>query len=127
MRIQPDEAIYLKCNVKAPGLKSAPLTSEMDLSYKDRYAEVYSPDAYTRLLLETLRGNQSTFVRRDELLHSWQIWSPLLEQIEGLRIEPIPYVYGTRGPAEGDAMVKAKGFVRDATYAWRKREALGKL
>jgi len=72
MRIQPDEAVYLKVSMKAPGLRTEPVTSELDMSYKSRFAEAYNPDAYTRLLLETLRGKQATFVRSDELLESWR-------------------------------------------------------
>ena len=40
IRLQPKEAIYLKTNVKAPGLRSAPLQSELDLSYHLRYPDV---------------------------------------------------------------------------------------
>ena len=50
---------------------------ELDLSYKERFysgaGAVYSPDAYTRLILDTLRGRQSAFVRADELLESWKV------------------------------------------------------
>jgi glucose-6-phosphate 1-dehydrogenase len=40
IRLQPKEAIYLKTNVKAPGLRSAPIQSELDLSYHLRYPDV---------------------------------------------------------------------------------------
>ena len=40
IRLQPKEAIYLKTNVKAPGLRSAPIQSELDLSYHSRYPDV---------------------------------------------------------------------------------------
>ena len=58
-------------------------TSLNDLyTFSNRYPSAYSPDAYTRLILEVLRGNQATFVRSDELLSSWEIFTPLLEAIE---------------------------------------------
>ena len=66
LRIQPDEAVYLKCSVKAPGLDTRPTTSELDLSYKSRFGEVYAPDAYTRLILEALRPRSQ--VNRDFLV-----------------------------------------------------------
>jgi glucose-6-phosphate 1-dehydrogenase len=47
-----------------------------------RYPQAYNPDAYTRLILEVLRGKQATFVRSDELLSSWEIFTPLLKAIE---------------------------------------------
>jgi len=72
MRLQPDEAVYLKANVKSPGLKTTPLTSELDLSYATRYADEQMFDAYTRLILEVIRGRQATFVRDDELKAAWK-------------------------------------------------------
>ena len=64
MRVQPDEAIYMKMVVKKPGLDMDAIVSEMDLSYKQRYSGSYIPDAYERLLLDALRGDQQHFVRR---------------------------------------------------------------
>ena len=64
MRVQPDEAIYMKMVLKRPGLSMEPIVSEMDLSYKQRYSESFIPDAYERLLLDALRGDQQHFVRR---------------------------------------------------------------
>ena len=66
MRVQPDEAIYMKTVVKKPGLEMDAIMSEMDLSYKQRYSGTYIPDAYERLLLDALRGDQQHFVRRCE-------------------------------------------------------------
>ncbi|CAM9253697.1 unnamed protein product, partial [Heterosigma akashiwo] len=82
IRLQPYPGIMLKNNVKSPGLRSLPLQSELDLSYNLRYAGTYSPDAYTRLILDTLRGVQATFVREDELRESWKIFDPVLEAVD---------------------------------------------
>jgi len=111
MRIQPDEAIYLKCCTKAPGLRTEATTSELDLSYKTRFTESYSPDAYTRLILDSVRGKQATFVRSDELLESWRIWTPILQQLEQQKADPTKYVYGSQGPEEGEELMKKYGFV----------------
>jgi glucose-6-phosphate 1-dehydrogenase len=64
MRLQPDEAIYMKLAVKQPGLEMQPVVSEMDLSYKQRYQGADIPDAYERLILDAIRGDQQHFVRR---------------------------------------------------------------
>ena len=125
IRLQPDEAMYIKANVKAPGLHSEPQQVELDLSYKERFytgdAAVYSPDAYTRLLLDVLTGKQSAFVRDDELLASWKIWDPLLKQIEA---KPSPltvhtYPYGSRGPPEAAALIQKYGYQRNTRYSWK--------
>jgi glucose-6-phosphate 1-dehydrogenase len=55
IRLQPNEAIYLKTNIKGPGLQTNVEQSELDLSYQTRYADTYNPDAYTRLILDVLR------------------------------------------------------------------------
>ena len=68
MRIQPDEAIYYKLAIKKPGLEYNPVMSELDLSYKSRFRETYIPDAYERLILDAIRGDQEHFVRRCGML-----------------------------------------------------------
>ena len=64
MRIQPDEAIYIKMVNKNPGLGLETGVSELDLTYHDRYPDAYIPDAYERLILDAIRGDQQHFVRR---------------------------------------------------------------
>mmetsp|Transcript_9202 Transcript_9202/g.19417 ORF Transcript_9202/g.19417 Transcript_9202/m.19417 type:complete len:531 (+) Transcript_9202:199-1791(+) len=110
MRLQPDEAVYMKANVKSPGLKTTPVMSELDLSYAERYADEEMFDAYTRLILEVIRGRQATFVRDDELKAAWAIFTPLLHRIEAERIKPIPYDFGGRGPPESDQLLKSRGY-----------------
>jgi glucose-6-phosphate 1-dehydrogenase len=97
-----------------------------------RYAGIYSPDAYTRLILEALRGNQAAFVRSDELLAAWKIFSPLLAEIEAKHKEhkesngasdigkykPLVYPYGSRGPDEAETFIKDAGMVRAGGYVW---------
>mmetsp|Transcript_37638 Transcript_37638/g.76105 ORF Transcript_37638/g.76105 Transcript_37638/m.76105 type:complete len:186 (-) Transcript_37638:232-789(-) len=123
IRLQPDEAVYVKANMKSPGLNVDPMQVELDLSYKGRFYTgedaVYSPDAYTRLLLDTLMGKQSAFVRDDELLEAWKVFGPLLEQIEAGAVPLHTYDYGSRGPAEADALVGRIGITRNLNYLWR--------
>jgi glucose-6-phosphate 1-dehydrogenase len=123
MRLQPDEAVYVKSNMKAPGLNVDPMQVELDLSYKERFYTgedaVYSPDAYTRLLLDTLMGKQSAFVRSDELLEAWKVFGPLLDQIEAGGAPLHQYAYGSRGPQQSLDLVD-KFYVRNDDYVWRR-------
>lgn len=82
MKVSPHEAIYFKFNMKQPGLSQGVTTTELDLSYNHRYEEIYRPLAYTRLILSGVRGEQESFVRDDELIRAWEIFSPLLDKIE---------------------------------------------
>lgn len=120
MRLQPNEAIYVKTNVKKPGLHTDMVTSELDLSYSQRYKDAKNPQAYTRLVLDVLRGKQATFVRDDELLAAWEIVTPLLKEIEAKKVEPHLYKFGTRGPKQADELITNAGYVYDDNYEWKK-------
>lgn len=77
-----------------------------------------SPDAYTRLVLEVLRGKQATFVRSDELLESWRVFTPILNRIDAGELPPIPYTFGTRGPKESDDLIGKMGYKYNSDYDW---------
>ena len=118
MRLQPEEAIYVKTNVKFPGLNTKIKTSELDMSYKTRFKNAKNPDAYTRLVLDVLRGKQATFVRDDELLAAWEIATPLLKQIDEEKVQPEKYKFGTRGPESADKLIEKAGYTYDSEYQW---------
>uniref|UniRef100_A0A673UAN8 Glucose-6-phosphate 1-dehydrogenase n=1 Tax=Suricata suricatta TaxID=37032 RepID=A0A673UAN8_SURSU len=116
IRVQPNEAVYTKMMTKKPGMFFNPEESELDLTYGNRYKNVKLPDAYERLILDVFCGNQMHFVRSDELREAWRIFTPLLHEIEREKAQPIPYVYGSRGPAEADELMKRVGFQYEGTY-----------
>ncbi len=121
MRLQPNEAIYLKTNVKTPGFSSSLIQKELEVEYETRFTdeEADSPDAYTRLILDVLRGKSATFVREDELRRAWEIFTPLLHKIEQENIRPVIYKTGTRGPPEADVFINSKsGYVRNEDYVF---------
>ncbi|CAD7703420.1 unnamed protein product [Ostreobium quekettii] len=118
MRLQPGEAIYMKTVVKKPGLEMDTEMSELDLSYTKRYSGVHIPEAYERLILDAIRGDQQHFVRRDELRAAWAIFTPLLHQIDEGALTPEPYDIGSRGPASADALLARAGFEKGAKYTW---------
>jgi glucose-6-phosphate 1-dehydrogenase len=73
IRIQPDEAIYIKMNTKTPGLQTMVVPTEMDLTYARRFADRKIPEAYEALILDMLKGDHSNFVRDDELDVAWKV------------------------------------------------------
>lgn len=101
-RLQPDPCISLNVNIKSPGLSTTPTRGNMVMRYEDM-PNLSNPDAYTRLLLDVLRGKQGSFVRDDELRFSWQIFTPLLHSIEDTNVRPLPYKYGSHGPESREA------------------------
>ncbi|CAK9227284.1 unnamed protein product [Sphagnum troendelagicum] len=119
MRLQPSEAMYMKLTVKQPGLDMKATQSELDLSYQQRYQDVVIPEAYERLILDTIRGDQQHFVRRDELRVAWEIFTPLLHRIDEGKLKAVPYEQGSRGPKEADELLNVRaGYVRTDGYIW---------
>jgi glucose-6-phosphate 1-dehydrogenase len=107
IRIQPDEGISLKFDSKLPGpaVRTAPVTMEF------RYATSFGaepPEAYERLLLETMLGDATLFARRDEIETAWAWLDPLLQRWEK-EGEPEPYASGTWGPEAADALIERDG------------------
>ena len=90
----------MKNNIKTPGFSSDPIQSELEVKYATRYfnhGTKSNPDAYSRLILDVLRGRSASFVRSDELIRSWEIFTPVLHQIENENIRPHTYKLGSRG------------------------------
>ncbi|KAI9263736.1 glucose-6-phosphate dehydrogenase [Sporodiniella umbellata] len=126
-RIQPDDAIYLKFNSKVPGFSAESMITELDLTYKSRYDNLKIPPAYEILLLDAMRGDHSNFVRDDELIAAWEIFTPLLHKIEQEKIKPEPYPYASRGPKKLDEFIKKYGVERNnpEDYQWPKQDLEG--
>lgn len=113
IRLQPKEAVYMKFVNKKPGLGNELITSELDLSYHTRYSDIRIPDAYESLIYDVLNGDQSSFVRSDELTAAWRIFDNILENGK-----PVEYERGTRGPEEMNEFVAALGYKRTTDYRW---------
>ena len=124
MRMQPNEAVYLKTNVKSPGFHAVPIQSELEVNYDTRYfdrenTESSNPEAYTRLILDVYHGKHASFVRDDELRRAWEIFTPVLHEIESpsYHVKPIVYQQGSRGPKEADDFIEQHaGYVRNLDY-----------
>ena len=71
-------------------------TSELNLSFGESF-EQRLPDAYERLLMDIARGNQTLFMRLDEVLAAWDFIDPLVEL--AAKSSPLLYRQGTMGPA----------------------------
>mmetsp|Transcript_33786 Transcript_33786/g.85415 ORF Transcript_33786/g.85415 Transcript_33786/m.85415 type:complete len:665 (-) Transcript_33786:372-2366(-) len=111
MRVQPDEAIFLRCMTKAPGLSADVAAVEMDLTYKKHFqGSLDLPDAYERLILDALNGDSSLFVRDDELAAAWRIFTPVLTTLDTEKVQPLPYEFGSPGPTKAQEMLTRLGF-----------------
>jgi glucose-6-phosphate 1-dehydrogenase len=78
------------------------------------------PEAYERLILDVVHGNQQHFVRRDELRASWHIFTPILHALdhgEGGTMHKYPY--GARSFPAMDDLIAKSGYVRSSVYNWK--------
>jgi glucose-6-phosphate 1-dehydrogenase len=115
MRVQPDEGISLRFNVKTPGTANE-LTPEFEISPVNMdfsYAEAFkgdTPPAYQTLLLDVMLGDATLFTRSDEVEAAWSVIDPILEYIATHPPSKIPqYAAGTWGPAEADELLDKAG------------------
>ena len=109
VRIQPDEAIELEFQVKAPGAAMDIRPLRMDFNYCDSFGSA-PPDSYERLLLDAALGDATLFTRSDEVQAAWQFVSPIIEGCSQMACPVLPqYPAGTWGPAEADELIQADG------------------
>ena len=98
IRVQPDEQLALRIVSKVPGPELKLGTTNLDLSYREKYAGMRIADAYENLLLDVVRGDRSLFIRSDELEVAWDLFTPALQQLEAQQLRPEPYALGSCGP-----------------------------
>ncbi|HRU07530.1 MAG TPA: glucose-6-phosphate dehydrogenase, partial [Candidatus Brocadiia bacterium] len=77
LRLQPNEGISLRFGLKQPGEPPKIMTEELGFSYEEAFG-LKNPDAYVRLLLDAMRGDQTLFTRSDEVEACWKFCDPLL-------------------------------------------------
>ncbi|MGQ7817902.1 glucose-6-phosphate dehydrogenase [Metapseudomonas furukawaii] len=111
IRLQPDEGISLQVMTKEQGLdKGMQLRSDpLQLSFSNTYRSARIPDAYERLLLEVMKGNQNLFVRKDEIEYAWRWCDRLIAGWRELGDAPKPYGAGSWGPMASIALITRDG------------------
>ena len=109
IRLTPDESITMTILAKNPGegmrLKPVSLSLDLGETFKTR-----SLDAYERLLMDTVKGNLTLFMRRDELAAAWGWIDPIRAGWEQYDEGPKMYIAGTWGPAASSALLGRDGF-----------------
>ncbi|WP_153916221.1 glucose-6-phosphate dehydrogenase [Shewanella sp. TC10] len=111
IRLQPHEGVEIQMMNKVPGLeeKQRIQTTKLDLSFTDTFKNERIADAYERLLLEAMIGNQALFVRRDEVEEAWTWVDGIMNSWENGGEKPKPYPAGTWGPVASVALITKDG------------------
>jgi glucose-6-phosphate 1-dehydrogenase len=79
---------------------------EMDFDYEQSFGE--PPEAYERLFLDAMAGDQTLFTRSDWINLSWSLLAPVQDRWSGPEAPP-PYPSGSWGPPEADALLARDG------------------
>jgi glucose-6-phosphate 1-dehydrogenase len=132
----PEEKVFIKINAKAPGTEPKEIRTDLSLVYKDRYENAKIPGAYEVVLKNVIQGDHSNcgwkrlhgvphqisptdrvhhfltaVVREDELIAAWEIFTPILQYIEGNDgPKPVSYKYGSDGPEGWQNFEKDNGY-----------------
>jgi glucose-6-phosphate 1-dehydrogenase len=113
LRIQPDEGILLKFGMKVPGAGFQIKNVDMDFHYSD-LTNIKIPEAYERLILDALNGDNTLFARTDSVEASWQFVEPILDAWKNdSSIKLYGYPAGSWGPKE------ARQLFNDPERDWR--------
>jgi len=105
IRIQPEEGIGTRIQVKQPGTRMLLGTAEMRFRYHEAF-RTPAPEAYETLLLDVIRGDATLFMRSDQIECAWQVVTPILEAWDSVPAAGFSeYAAGTWGPESADLMV----------------------
>ena len=109
IRLQPDEGVKQWIMIKDPGPGGMRLRQiALDMSFAESFQE-RNPDAYERLVMDVVRGNQTLFMRRDEVEAAWKWIDPIQGAWAENRQEAQGYTAGTWGPSASIALIERDG------------------
>ena len=103
IRLQPNEGIVLEVMIKEPGPGGMRLVQvPLDMSFAEALGAEGTdmPDAYERLIMDVIRGNQTLFMRGDEVEAAWAWIDPIIRAWDQGKARPEPYDAGSSGPEE---------------------------
>jgi glucose-6-phosphate 1-dehydrogenase len=111
IRLQPNEGITLGVTIKEPGPGGMRLIDvPLDMSFAEALEDGgESVDAYERLIMDVIRGNQTLFMRGDEVEAAWSWTDPIIQGWEGRHDVPKPYESGSDGPTDANELMRRDG------------------
>jgi glucose-6-phosphate 1-dehydrogenase len=115
IRLQPNEGITLRVAIKDPGPGGMRLVEvPLDMTFAGTLgADGEMPEAYERLIMDVIRGNQTLFMRGDEVEAAWAWADPILQTWAETGTRPLPYDPGSAGPIDTYKLTGGEG------HLWR--------
>ena len=109
IRVQPDEGISLRFEVKMPGVDVEMASVDMEFGYAEAFGAL-DHDAYETLLLDCMLGEATLFTRSDEVEAAWALVDPIIDFWATKRPDHFPnYPAGSWGPAVADEFIAREG------------------
>ncbi|WP_300513123.1 glucose-6-phosphate dehydrogenase [Aliiroseovarius sp.] len=112
IRLQPNEGMDLRVTIKEPGPGGMRLIDvPLDMTFAEALGEEVAdvPDAYERLIMDVIRGNQTLFMRGDEVEAAWAWTDPIIEGWQTRGDKPHPYEPGSTGPEDALILLHRDG------------------
>ncbi|WP_163850392.1 glucose-6-phosphate dehydrogenase [Pseudooceanicola aestuarii] len=112
IRLQPNEGMDLGVTIKEPGPGGMRLIDvPLDMTFADALGPDGEdvPDAYERLIMDVVRGNQTLFMRGDEVEAAWAWTDPLIAAWEARGDRPQAYESGSSGPEDALMLMHRDG------------------
>jgi glucose-6-phosphate 1-dehydrogenase len=108
VHVQPDEGVSLAIGAKVPGQGMTIRTVHMDFLYGGAF-RTGMPEAYERLILDTLLGDATLFTRADEIDEQWLLVDAIVAAWQRDRPAFPNYAAGTWGPPSSDELIHRDG------------------
>jgi glucose-6-phosphate 1-dehydrogenase len=108
VHVQPDEGVSLAIGAKVPGQGMSIRTVHMDFLYGGTF-RTGMPEAYERLIVDTLLGDGTLFTRADEVEEQWLLVDTIVAAWQRDRPGFPNYAAGTWGPPSADDLLKRDG------------------
>ena len=112
IRLQPNEGMNMWVTIKEPGLGGMRLIEvPLDMSFATAFGDhgLHVADAYERLIMDMIRGNQTLFMRGDEVEAAWAWTDPIIQGWTGRGDRPYSYIPGSTGPEEALTLLLRDG------------------
>lgn len=113
IRLQPDEGVEVTVMNKLPGLTGSKgmdlQKTKLNLSFSETFKDERIADAYEKLILDVMLGNQTLFVHRDEVEQAWTWVDGIMDAWRASNEPPAPYQAGTWGPVSSIALLAKEG------------------
>jgi glucose-6-phosphate 1-dehydrogenase len=104
LMVQPNEGVSLQMGAKIPGTRMSIRPVNMEFNYGTSFLS-QSPEAYERLIMNVMLGDQALFARNDEVEAQWAVCEPVLTSWRA-ETGPVPtYEAGSQGPLEAERLL----------------------